>query len=70
MFGHIPVTLSFLGFFQVLKDVYHGSNVCFWTGNTVSNLIMILPPLCGAVQTYQDGLEFRYVCSFLGLAGS
>ncbi|XP_035521938.1 alkaline ceramidase 3 [Morone saxatilis] len=38
----------------------------FW--NTVSNLIMILPPLCGAIQTFRDGLEFRYVCSFLGLA--
>uniref|UniRef100_A0A3B4VA47 Alkaline ceramidase n=1 Tax=Seriola dumerili TaxID=41447 RepID=A0A3B4VA47_SERDU len=38
----------------------------FW--NTVSNLIMILPPICGAIQTFRDGLEFRYVCSFLGLA--
>ncbi|XP_037543548.1 alkaline ceramidase 3 [Nematolebias whitei] len=37
----------------------------FW--NTVSNLIMILPPIYGAVQTYWDGLEFRYICSFLGL---
>ncbi|XP_068457315.1 alkaline ceramidase 3 isoform X2 [Clinocottus analis] len=37
-------------------------------GNTVSNLIMILPPIYGAVQTFRDGLEFRYVCSFLGLA--
>ncbi|KAM8897921.1 alkaline ceramidase 3 [Spinachia spinachia] len=38
----------------------------FW--NTVSNLIMILPPIYGAVQTFRDGLEFRYICSFLGLA--
>ncbi|XP_064837737.1 alkaline ceramidase 3 isoform X1 [Oncorhynchus masou masou] len=38
----------------------------FW--NTVSNLIMILPPIYGAIQTYKDGLEFRYVYSFLGLA--
>ncbi|KAM6907249.1 alkaline ceramidase 3 [Xenentodon cancila] len=38
----------------------------FW--NTVSNLIMILPPIYGAFQTFQDGLEFRYICSFLGLA--
>lgn len=30
---------------------------------------MILPPICGAIQTFRDGLEFRYVCSFLGLAG-
>ncbi|XP_071194822.1 alkaline ceramidase 3-like isoform X1 [Salvelinus alpinus] len=37
-------------------------------GNTVSNLIMILPPIYGAIQTYKDGLEFRYVYSFLGLA--
>uniref|UniRef100_A0A3P8VWG1 Alkaline ceramidase n=1 Tax=Cynoglossus semilaevis TaxID=244447 RepID=A0A3P8VWG1_CYNSE len=36
--------------------------------NTVSNLIMILPPICGAIQTYRDGLEFRYIFSFLGLA--
>uniref|UniRef100_H3CD65 Alkaline ceramidase n=1 Tax=Tetraodon nigroviridis TaxID=99883 RepID=H3CD65_TETNG len=36
--------------------------------NTISNLIMILPPIGGALQTYSDGLEFRYVCSFLGLA--
>ncbi|MEQ2279895.1 Alkaline ceramidase 3 [Ameca splendens] len=38
----------------------------FW--NTVSNLIMILPPIYGAVQTFRDGLEFRYICSFLGLS--
>uniref|UniRef100_A0AAX7V1J2 Alkaline ceramidase n=1 Tax=Astatotilapia calliptera TaxID=8154 RepID=A0AAX7V1J2_ASTCA len=38
----------------------------FW--NTVSNLIMILPPIYGAIQTFRDGLESRYICSFLGLA--
>ncbi|XP_010868964.1 alkaline ceramidase 3 isoform X2 [Esox lucius] len=38
----------------------------FW--NTVSNLIMILPPIYAATQTYKDGLEFRYVYSFLGLS--
>uniref|UniRef100_A0A3Q2Y1C8 Alkaline ceramidase n=1 Tax=Hippocampus comes TaxID=109280 RepID=A0A3Q2Y1C8_HIPCM len=38
----------------------------FW--NTVSNLIMILPPICGAIQTFRDGLEFCYILSFLGLA--
>lgn len=38
----------------------------FW--NTVSNLIMILPPIYGALQTLRSGLELRYVCSFLGLA--
>lgn len=44
--------------------------VCsYQTGNTVSNLIMILPPICGAIQTFRNGLERRYVCSFLGLAG-
>ncbi|KAG7224688.1 hypothetical protein INR49_030236 [Caranx melampygus] len=42
------------------------STLDWW--NTVSNLIMILPPICGAIQTFQNGLEFRYVCSFLGLA--
>ncbi|KAG9333355.1 hypothetical protein JZ751_012764 [Albula glossodonta] len=36
--------------------------------NTVSNLIMILPPIYGAIQTLNDGLEIRYVFSFLGLA--
>jgi hypothetical protein len=30
---------------------------------------MILPPIYGAIQTYKDGLEYRYVYSFLGLAG-
>ncbi len=40
------------------------------TGNTVSNLIMILPPIYGAIQTYKDGLEVRYVWSFLGIAGN
>uniref|UniRef100_A0A3B3ZYB7 Alkaline ceramidase n=1 Tax=Periophthalmus magnuspinnatus TaxID=409849 RepID=A0A3B3ZYB7_9GOBI len=35
--------------------------------NTVSNLIMIIPPICGAIQTFRDGLEFRYICSFIGL---
>ncbi|XP_056100456.1 alkaline ceramidase 3 [Rhinichthys klamathensis goyatoka] len=38
----------------------------FW--NTVSNLIMILPPIYGAIQMCKDGLEVRYVWSFLGLA--
>uniref|UniRef100_A0A3Q1EQ81 Alkaline ceramidase n=1 Tax=Acanthochromis polyacanthus TaxID=80966 RepID=A0A3Q1EQ81_9TELE len=38
----------------------------FW--NTVSNLIMILPPIYGAIQTFRDGLESRYIFSFLGLA--
>uniref|UniRef100_A0A671LL57 Alkaline ceramidase n=1 Tax=Sinocyclocheilus anshuiensis TaxID=1608454 RepID=A0A671LL57_9TELE len=37
----------------------------FW--NTVSNLIMILPPIYGAIQTCKDGLEVRYVWSFLGI---
>ncbi|KAM4047642.1 alkaline ceramidase 3 [Anomaloglossus baeobatrachus] len=38
----------------------------FW--NTVSNLIMILPPICGAIQTVKDKLETRYLMAFLGLA--
>uniref|UniRef100_A0AAY4D880 Alkaline ceramidase n=1 Tax=Denticeps clupeoides TaxID=299321 RepID=A0AAY4D880_9TELE len=38
----------------------------FW--NTVSNLIMILPPIYGAIKTFKDGLETRYVFAFLGLA--
>ncbi|KAG7470569.1 hypothetical protein MATL_G00115230 [Megalops atlanticus] len=38
----------------------------FW--NTVSNIIMILPPIYGAIQTLKDGLEVRYVFAFLGLA--
>uniref|UniRef100_F6WLB3 Alkaline ceramidase n=1 Tax=Ornithorhynchus anatinus TaxID=9258 RepID=F6WLB3_ORNAN len=37
----------------------------FW--NTVSNLIMILPPLYGAVQTFNDGLEKRYLAAYLGV---
>lgn len=45
--------------------------ICFFlfTGNTVSNLIMILPPIYGALQTFKNGLEVRYALSFLGLAG-
>ncbi|XP_018586995.1 alkaline ceramidase 3-like [Scleropages formosus] len=38
----------------------------FW--NTVSNLLMILPPIYGAIRTSRDGLETRYVFAFLGLA--
>ncbi|XP_072900373.1 alkaline ceramidase 3 isoform X4 [Hemitrygon akajei] len=38
----------------------------FW--NTVSNLIMIVPPVYGAIQTVRDGLETRYLAAFLGLA--
>ncbi|XP_029111229.1 alkaline ceramidase 3-like isoform X1 [Scleropages formosus] len=37
-------------------------------GNTVSNLIMIIPPIFGAIQTFRDGMEVRYVFAFLGLA--
>lgn len=57
---------------QILHRSCRPALICllsFWTGNTVSNLIMILPPICGAIQTFRDGLEFRYICSFLGLAG-
>lgn len=48
---------------------FHLSMLSLLTGNTVSNLIMILPPIYGAIQTFRDGLESRYICSFLGLAG-
>uniref|UniRef100_A0A8D0L755 Alkaline ceramidase n=1 Tax=Sphenodon punctatus TaxID=8508 RepID=A0A8D0L755_SPHPU len=37
------------------------------TGNTVSNLIFILPPLYGAIQTYKDGLEKRYLAAYVTL---
>uniref|UniRef100_A0A8C3IXP7 Alkaline ceramidase n=1 Tax=Chrysemys picta bellii TaxID=8478 RepID=A0A8C3IXP7_CHRPI len=37
----------------------------FW--NTVSNLIFILPPIYGAIQTYKDGLEKRYLAAFFCL---
>nr|XP_023394664.1 alkaline ceramidase 3 isoform X3 [Loxodonta africana] len=37
----------------------------FW--NTVSNLIMIIPPLFGAIQSVRDGLEKRYIASYLAL---
>ncbi|KAL7389220.1 hypothetical protein ABVT39_000140 [Epinephelus coioides] len=43
-------------------------NIIDYLRNTVSNLIMILPPIYGAIQTIRDGLELRYICSFLGLA--
>uniref|UniRef100_W5KG85 Alkaline ceramidase n=1 Tax=Astyanax mexicanus TaxID=7994 RepID=W5KG85_ASTMX len=36
--------------------------------NTVSNLIMIIPPILGALQTSKNGLEIRYVWAYLGLA--
>ncbi|XP_064297573.1 alkaline ceramidase 3 [Phalacrocorax carbo] len=37
----------------------------FW--NTVSNLIFILPPIYGAIQTCKDGLEKRYLAAYLCL---
>lgn len=37
----------------------------FW--NTVSNLIMILPPIFGAMQSVRSGLEKRYTASYLAL---
>ncbi|KAM5185674.1 alkaline ceramidase 3 isoform X5 [Ictidomys tridecemlineatus] len=37
----------------------------FW--NTVSNLIMIIPPILGAIQSIRDGLEKRYIGSYLAL---
>nr|XP_019830385.1 PREDICTED: alkaline ceramidase 3 isoform X1 [Bos indicus] len=36
-------------------------------GNTVSNLIMILPPIFGAMQSVRSGLEKRYIASYLAL---
>ncbi|XP_026871252.2 alkaline ceramidase 3 isoform X1 [Electrophorus electricus] len=54
---------------QILPTHTSDSAVFFHSvGNTVSNLIMILPPIYGALQTFRDGLEIRYVWSFLGLA--
>ncbi|XP_031817205.1 alkaline ceramidase 3 isoform X1 [Sarcophilus harrisii] len=38
---------------------------CHW--NTLSNLIMILPPIYGAIQTVKDGLEKRYTASYLAI---
>lgn len=38
-------------------------------GNTVSNLIMIIPPVFGAIQSVRDGLEKRYIASYLALTG-
>jgi len=35
----------------------------------VSNLIFILPPIYGAIQTYKDGLEKRYLAAYLCLTG-
>ncbi|XP_028733299.1 alkaline ceramidase 3 isoform X1 [Peromyscus leucopus] len=37
----------------------------FW--NTVSNLIMIIPPIFGAIQSIRDGLEKRYIAAYLAL---
>lgn len=39
-------------------------------GNTVSNLIMIIPPIFGAVQSIRDGLEKRYIAAYLALMGT
>lgn len=41
----------------------------FPIGNTVSNLIMIIPPIFGAIQSVRDGLEKRYIASYLALTG-
>lgn len=38
----------------------------FW--NTVSNVVMIVPPLYGALHTLRSRLERRYIAAFLGLA--
>lgn len=44
--------------------------LCFCPiGNTVSNLIMIIPPIFGAIQSVRDGLEKRYIASYLALTG-
>ncbi|XP_046575312.1 alkaline ceramidase 3-like [Haliotis rubra] len=37
----------------------------FW--NTISNLMMIIPPLCGAVMAYRERLEARIIWCHLGL---
>ncbi|ELW65026.1 Alkaline ceramidase 3, partial [Tupaia chinensis] len=38
--------------------------------NTVSNLIMIIPPIFGAIQSVRDGLEKRYTAAYLALTVS
>ncbi|KAL4657325.1 alkaline ceramidase 3-like [Arapaima gigas] len=72
---HVPSRLSPAGFWgsptstlDWCEENYFVSNYVaeFW--NTMSNLIMILPPAYGALRTFKDGLETRYVFAFLGLA--
>ncbi|KAK2173418.1 hypothetical protein NP493_878g00019 [Ridgeia piscesae] len=37
----------------------------FW--NTVSNIVMIIPPLIGALLAKKDNLELRYIAGYLGI---
>lgn len=67
MSANIPSTYPY--FLYVLIQCPDQPHFPLHAGNTVSNLIMILPPIYGALQTLRNGLEVRYVCSFLGLAG-
>ena len=38
-------------------------------GNTISNLVMIFPPLVGGIIALRDGAEKRHVCNFFALCG-
>uniref|UniRef100_A0A8C5WPG3 Uncharacterized protein n=1 Tax=Laticauda laticaudata TaxID=8630 RepID=A0A8C5WPG3_LATLA len=55
------------------SEVFFAHALCFGfvsAGNTVSNLIFILPPIYGAIQSYKDGLEKRYIMAYLCVTGT
>lgn len=59
-------------YISLFKAVLINIIISLWfspTGNTVSNLIMIIPPIFGAIQSVRDGLEKRYIASYLALTG-
>lgn len=48
----------------------YGLDTYVISGNTVSNVFMIVPPILGAYLAYIDGLETRIIVCHLALMGS
>jgi len=68
MYSREPITTAKIWIYSSSQKVFLCTFVAsLVSGNTVSNLIMIIPPIFGAIQSVRDGLEKRYIASYLAL---
>lgn len=62
---YFEFNLNLLGLYNTLliKTIFK----CFIAGNTISNWIMIIPPIMAAYLSWKNKMEIRTVMSFLSI---